>query len=87
MKENTVTAIAAISVAAPARYGEWPVQNPRKPSRKSQKSIVIAYSLLKSGGRSSFTDNQYLSKKNGTRVPHYICGADNSLIKGVRIVV
>ncbi len=85
--ENVVAAIAAKSVPVPAVPDEWPVRNPRNISMETKKSIVIDYSLFNSTGRCSFTDDQYFSKKNGTHVPHYICGADNSLINGVRIVV
>jgi hypothetical protein len=85
MKENVVAAIAARSAPALVGPGEWPVLNPRKISLESKNPIAIAYSLFKSTGRFSFADNQYFSKKNGTHVSHYICGADNSLIKGVMV--
>jgi hypothetical protein len=87
MKENVVAAITAISVPACAVPDGWPVPNPRKISMETRNSIVIAYPLLKSHTRFSFADDRQSSGTNGPYFSCYICGADNSVINDITVVV
>lgn len=87
MKENVVAVNSAVSVPARAGHGGWPVLNPRKFFLVAVNVIVTIYPLFKMTALFFFMNVPHIAKKNGTHISHYICGADNSLINGVRLVL
>jgi hypothetical protein len=86
MIETIVAAIAAGSFLALAGPGRGPVTNPGKIFKKTPGAILIAYTPGKSISRFWIAGDQFLF---GNRLPclFYICGKDNSSIRGMRGVM